>query len=102
MKNIVIARVDGKVRVYAEDGAQIGDVMVDGNDNVIIEGENSIIIFSTNSIIKTAIINGENAEIRVLKGSKIEDIVINSNRANYRCRCEKFRRWHIDINGLFD
>ncbi len=109
IKNIMIARVDGQVRVYAEDGTQIGDVAVDGNDNVIIEGdvgnvtvtapdiivtannaeiesatiegENSIITVSTNSTMKTATVDAENAEIRVLKGSKIEDIVINSDGA---------------------
>ena len=38
IKNIIIARVDGIVRIYAEDGTEIGEVIVDGNDDVIIEG----------------------------------------------------------------
>ena len=109
IQNIVIARVDGQVRVYAEDGTQIGDVIVDGSDDVIIEGDvgsvtitapgvtvtatnanivsaaidgdNSIIIVGANSTIKTVTVEGKNATITASAGSKIENIVVNSDGA---------------------
>src|SRR5665647_1639458 len=35
LQNIIIARVDGQVRVYAEDGTQIGDIIVNGDGSTI-------------------------------------------------------------------
>src|SRR5665647_755332 len=107
LQNIIIARVDGQVRVYAEDGTQIGEVIVDGSDNVIIEGnfgavtvaapditvtatnadivdatidgDRSIIIVSDKSTIKTATIEGDNAKVITLTGAKIGDIIVNGD-----------------------
>jgi hypothetical protein len=109
LQNIIIARVDGQVRVYAEDGTQIGEVIVDGSDNVTIEGnfgtvtvtapditvtatnadivdativgDRSIIMIGDKSTITTATIEGDNAKIITLAGSKIDDIVVNSDGA---------------------
>jgi hypothetical protein len=39
IQNIIVARVDGQVRIYAEDGTQIGEIIIDGSDDVIIEGD---------------------------------------------------------------
>lgn len=39
IQNIVIARVDGVVRVYNQSGEEIGEVIVDGSDDVILEGK---------------------------------------------------------------
>ena len=105
IKNMVIARVEGQVRVYAEDGTQMGDIIVDGSDDVIIEGnfgevivtapditvtatnadivaatidgDRSIIIVSDKSTIKTATIVGDNAKVITLTGAKIGDIIAN-------------------------
>ena len=112
LQNIIIARVDGQVRVYAEDGTQIGDVMVDGSDNVTIEGnfgavtvtapditvtatsadivavtiygDRSIIIVDSKSTIDKAVIDGEDAKIITETGSKIENITANGNGTTIR------------------
>ncbi|MDF2613282.1 MAG: S-layer domain protein [Clostridia bacterium] len=109
LQNIIIARVEGQVRVYAEDGTQIGEVIVDGSDNVtiegnvgtvtiaasditvtatqadivktIIEGDRSMIIVSEKSTIKTVAIEGENAKIITLTDSKIDDIIVSGDGA---------------------
>jgi hypothetical protein len=109
LQNIIIARVNGQVRVYSGDGAQIGDVIVDGNDDVIIEGNvgtvtitapditvtatnadiksavinggNSTIIVGTNSTIKTVTAAADNVTITASAGSTIENIVVNNNGA---------------------
>ncbi len=86
LQNIVIARVDGEVRVYSEDGTQIGDVIVDGNDDVIIEGTAGTItvtapdvtVKATNANIGSAVINGENSRIIVSENSNIESVTVNS------------------------
>ncbi len=110
IQNITIARVDGKVRVYTEDGLEIGETIVDGSDDVIIEGDmgtvtvvasnvtvtatgadieagvvegnNSKIIVSQNSAIKKAEINGEDSRIIVEEGSEIEAVTVNGRGAD--------------------
>lgn len=109
LKNITIARVKGKVRVYTEDRVEVGETIVDGNDDVIIqgsmgtvkvtasdvtvtatsakiesgivEGDHSKIIVSENSEIEKAEIKGAQAEIIVEKGSEIKDITVNGKDA---------------------
>jgi hypothetical protein len=103
MKDIVIARVLGQTRVYAADGIEIGEVIVDGNDDVFIEGnfgtvtltasevtvtatsatvsaatvvgDNSKILLSADSDVRKMVIHGENAEIIVAEGSQIETVI---------------------------
>ena len=110
LQKITIARVDGKVRVYAEDGTEIGEVIADGKDDVIIEGnvgtvtidapgitvtatnadiesatingDNSTIVFGDKSTVGKVTVNATNSNITALKGSKITDIVVNSAGAN--------------------
>jgi uncharacterized protein YjdB len=90
LQNIIIARVDGEIRVYAEDGTQIGEVIVDGSDNVILEGNfgkvsiiaSEVIVTAKNTIIASVAIEGKNSEIRVLEGSKIESVIVNGSGSN--------------------
>lgn len=90
LQNIVIARIDGEVRVYSENGVQIGEVIVDGNDDVIIEGEagtvtvtaSDVTVRATNANIGSAIINGENSKIVVSENTKINLVTVNSQGAD--------------------
>lgn len=110
LQNIIVARVDGQVRVYSEEGLEISEIIVDGNDDVIIEGnagnvtvtasditviatnaridsgivegDNSKIIVSTDSSVNKAEINGDNSEVVVLSGSKIGSIIVNGTGAD--------------------
>ncbi|WP_027400072.1 S-layer homology domain-containing protein [Anaerovorax odorimutans] len=107
IQDVVIARVDGQTRVYCDNEVEIGDVLVDGSDNVILEGDvnnvaitapditvtatkanfvsatikgkNSIMIVSDDSEIETAIVEAENAQIKVETGSKIQDVVASGD-----------------------
>jgi len=109
-QNIVVARVSGQVRVFAGDGAQIGDIVIDGSDDVIIEGnvgtvtitspditvtaqnaviaaasihgKNSRMIVNANSMIETAALDGKNAEIITKDGSAVASIVVNGEGAS--------------------
>lgn len=110
--NIIITRVDGEVRVYTQDGVQIGDIIVDGKDDVIIEGDigdvtilasdvtvtatqatittaiiqgdNSKIIVAMNSNVDRATIKGEDSEVVVLEGGKIENVTVDGNGTKIR------------------
>lgn len=110
IQNIVIARVNGQVRVYAEDGLELGEIVVDGSDDVviegntgtvtvvasnvtvnvtgariasgIIEGDNSKIIVASNSTIQEAEINGKDAEVIVMRGATVDSIAVNGTGAS--------------------
>jgi hypothetical protein len=90
IQNIIIARVDGIVRIYAEDGTEIGEVIVDGNDDVIIEGNFSsvtivgpdITVTAINANIESASIEGENSNIIVDENSSVKTINVNANNVN--------------------
>jgi uncharacterized protein YjdB len=87
IKNIIIARVDGIVRIYAEDGTEIGEVIVDGNDDVIIEGGFTsvtivgpdITVTATNASIESASIEGENSNIIIDENSSVKTINVNAS-----------------------
>lgn len=107
--NIIIARVNGEVRVYAEDGTQVGDVVVDGKDDVIVEGKvgvvtvaasditvnannakieaasidgnNSKIVLNTNTSVKIITLNAQNSEVVAEKGAEIKKVVANEDGA---------------------
>lgn len=87
IKNIIIARVDGKVRVYFEDGVEIGEVIVDGSEDVILEGDfesltvlaSDVTVFVTNANIKSVLVTGARSKIVVDKESTIDKIVVNAN-----------------------
>jgi len=110
IQNIIISRVSGQVRVYSEDGTQIGDIIVDGSDDVIIEGkvgsvtivsgditvtavnaqiaaasiqgEGSQIIASANTTIEKAAMDGKNTAIITMDGSVIRSISANGTGAS--------------------
>ena len=86
IQNIIIARVDGIVRVYAEDGTEIGEIIADGNDDVIVEGNfgtitivaPDITVTAINATIESALIEGNNSRFIVGETSTIDTIIVNS------------------------
>jgi len=86
IKNIIIARVDGIVRVYTEKGIEIGEVTVDGTDDVILDGDfksvtltsKDVTVMAKNSKIESALVLGENSKIIVDKDSTLEKITVNA------------------------
>ena len=89
LQSIVIARVNGELRVFAEDGTEIGEVFVDGRDDVIIEGDfasvtlaaDSVTITAVNAQIGSAQIAGENSRIIVAAGSAINTLTVDGANA---------------------
>lgn len=87
--NIIITRVDGIVRILAEDGTNVGEVIIDGNDDVIVEGSigsisviaQDITITAKNANIKNATISGENSKLVVDVNSTIATIFLDSANA---------------------
>jgi hypothetical protein len=84
IQNIIIARVDGVVRVYSEDGTEIGEVIVDGSDDVIIEGTfgtvtllaSNVTVTATDATIESATVDGEDSKIVVEENSTINTITV--------------------------
>ncbi|HRC81864.1 MAG TPA: S-layer homology domain-containing protein, partial [Sedimentibacter sp.] len=89
IKNIIIARVDGIVRIYAEDETEIGEVIADGYDDVIIEGSfesvtivgSDITVNAVNATVESASIEGENSKIIIDEKSSVKTINVNANNA---------------------
>jgi hypothetical protein len=87
---ITIARVDGELRVFTEEGVEIGELIVDGNDDVMIEGytgnltafASEINIDITRSEIGSFIVAGENLQIIVSEDSSIGTVTVNGNDVN--------------------
>lgn len=87
INNIIIARVDGKVRIYAEDGTEVGEVIADGYDDVIIEGNfesvtivgTDITVTATNATVESASIEGENSKIIIDENSSVKTINVNAS-----------------------
>ncbi|MDD4565544.1 MAG: S-layer homology domain-containing protein [Eubacteriales bacterium] len=90
IQNIIIARVDGKVRVFAEDGTEIGDIVVDGNDDIIIEGNvgtitviaSDVTVTAANATIVSASLEGDNSNIVIGNTSTIDTINVNAQGVN--------------------
>lgn len=86
IKNIILARVDGKVRVYSEDGAIIGQVIADGSQDVIIEGNFDLVTLLSSDIellikdasVKSLVVSGEGCKINVDKDSMVDKVVVNA------------------------
>lgn len=95
VKNIIIARVDGIVRVYSEDGVEIGEVIIDGNDDVILEGEfegvtilaEGIKVVARNANIQTLTSQGTNTTIEVDKNSTIDNVEANGENTTIEGEC---------------
>lgn len=88
VQNIYIQRVDGQVRVFAEDGTEIGTVILDGKDDVIVDGtignvsvlsEDITVIVGENAKVDTITVEGENTVVSAGKGSKIDNVVVNGS-----------------------
>ena len=89
LQHIIIARVDGQVRVYTEDGTVVGEVIVDGKDDVLIEGSvgavtilaNDVTVTTKNATIDDAVIEGENSRLVVESDSTIGNLSVNAVNA---------------------
>ncbi len=87
---IIVARVNGKVRVFAEDGTEIGEITADGQDDVIVEGNVESIIVLAENVTVTAInanfgigkVEGANSRIVVGAGSTAETIELSAPNAS--------------------
>lgn len=78
---VIVAKVDGVVRVFAEDGAEIEVIYVDdGSDDVIVEGTfgalevagNEVNVYANKASINDATVSGDNSKIIVGDGSKVK------------------------------
>jgi len=109
IKNIIITRIKGQVRVFTEGGAEIGELKVDGKDDVTLEGnfenvkimasdvtvyaknskigsstlegENSKLVIDSNTTFNTLTIKTENTAIEVPKGSTVDKLIIAGDGA---------------------
>lgn len=85
IQNIIIARVNGVVRVYVEDGTEIGEVIVDGSDDIIIKGTVGMVtvlafnvtVTATDATIESALVIGDNSKVIVDKTSTINKITVS-------------------------
>ena len=86
IQNIIVARIDGTVRVYAEDGISVGELIVDGSDDVIVEGtfnnltikSSDIVVKANNSTIHSVQANGENSNIVASGSTDITKITVDA------------------------
>jgi len=87
INKIIVARVDGKVRIYSEDGTEIGTVIIDGLDDVIIEGDfesinisaDNVTVTALNANIKNALIEGDNSFLIVSENSSVESVTVRGS-----------------------
>jgi hypothetical protein len=86
LQKIIVARVDGQVRVYAEEGTEIGDVLVDGKDDVTIEGNAHTVLLLADNVTVTskakiieAKIEGDHSKIIVASGSTVNKMTVQSS-----------------------
>lgn len=92
IQNIIIARGNGVVRVYAEDGTDVGEIIVKGNDDVIIEGSvktisvvaADVVVSVNNAIIKNINILALNSGLIVSKDSKVDNIILDAEKPNVK------------------
>ena len=89
IRSITIVRTDGKVRVYAQDGAEIGEVIVDGRDDVIVEGSiDSVLVLAdhvTVTALKAAVekaqIEGDHSVFLVKETSSINTATVRGDHS---------------------
>ncbi|MDY0236306.1 MAG: S-layer homology domain-containing protein [Gudongella sp.] len=87
IKFLIIAKIKGKVRIFSEKGVVIGEVIIDGKDDVILEGDfNSVLllssdltVFANNTKIKSVLVTGARSKIIVDKDSSIDKILVVAN-----------------------
>jgi hypothetical protein len=82
--NVIIARVDGTVRVFAESGAEIEVIHIeDGSDEVIIEGsvgtleiKSEVPVTIKNATIETVKVEALQANVTVDLGTNVKNVVV--------------------------
>lgn len=87
IKNLIISRIDGKVRVYAKEGVKIEDTSIIDGEDVILEGEfervtllsPDIILNLKSSRISSLIISGLGSKLDVDKDSSVDKVIANAN-----------------------
>ncbi len=91
VENIIIDRgADGRIRVYAEDGTEVGEIIADGNDDIIIEGRigtltinaDDVTVAAVNAEIGSTTVGGENFTLNVDENSTIGEIAVNADGAS--------------------
>lgn len=90
IKNIIIARVNGVVRVYGEEGTDVGEVIVNGSDDVIVEGNvgtvtvvaSDVVVSANNATIKNVNISASNSGLIVSKDSNVDTIILDAEKLN--------------------
>ncbi len=79
---VIVSKVDGKVRVTVEGGAEVEIIYVDdGSDDVLVEGTvgtlevagSDVTVTATNATITKAEVSGDNAKIVVGTGSTVKE-----------------------------
>lgn len=87
---IIVSKVDGKVRISVEGGADVDVIYVDdGSDDVIVEGKagtlevagDGITVTAINARFKAGIISGEDSRIIVDENSSVDKITVTGSNA---------------------
>lgn len=107
---VIVSKVDGKVRISVEGGAEVDVVFVDdGSDDVLVEGtfgelevagdnvtvtatkatiakaevsgDNSKIVAATGTTIKTAAVSGKSSGITANEGATVDKVVVSGSNA---------------------
>lgn len=90
-ENVIIAKVDGNVRVAVEKNAMVRTVVVnDGKDQILIEGNigtlqveaPAVPIIVQNATINTVNVNAEGVDLTVAKGSTVANVNVAKNAEN--------------------
>ncbi len=86
---VVIAKVDGNIRILVEDGADVDVIVVDdGKDAVIIEGDTDTVVVNVpdvpviirkGKIKRIEVSCRESADITIDEDAEVEDVVIGSD-----------------------
>lgn len=84
--NIIVARVNGVVRIYGDEASNLDRVMVQGSDDVIVEGHfkgvtlasTNIVLMANNASIQSLNIIAPNSDLIVSDASDVEAIVIDA------------------------
>lgn len=85
VSNLIIARVDGAVRIVTEEGAVVEVINIDdGQDKVIIEGAigqldivADVPVVLANASVDSVTVSAPNAQLTVNQGSKVESLVVS-------------------------
>lgn len=90
LQNIIVARVNGVVRIYGEEGSNLGQLTVNGRDDVILEGRfknvklatSGVVLIAKKATIENVEISASNTGVIVSKESNIEALTLNAVESN--------------------